>query len=199
MEFETVVRLRRMCRSFEDRPVPPAIVNRILARARKAPSAGFSQGWAFVVLEGAEQTTRFWELTSEPEWRANPNWPGLLRAPVIIVPLTHEQAYRDRYSEPDKGSIPPDQQVWPVPYWLVDTAFATMLLLLSAVDEELGALFFDISHGRRQELLIALGVPPGYEPIGAVAIGYPDGNDRPSPSLARGHRPVDDVVHRGYW
>jgi nitroreductase len=198
MEFETVVRRRRMCRSFEDRPVPTEAVDRILAHARRPPSAGFSQGWAFVVLEGGEQTTRFWQLTSEPEWRANPNWPGLLRAPVIIIPLAHEQAYRDRYSQPDKGSIPPDQQVWDVPYWLVDTAFATMLLLLSVVDEGLGALFFDINHGR-QELLAALGVPADYEPIGAVAVGYPDGNDRPSPSLARGHRPVEDVVHRGRW
>jgi nitroreductase len=198
MEFETVVRRRRMARSFEDRPVPPEVVTRILAHARKAPSAGFSQGWAFVVLEGAEQTAQFWELTSEPEWRANPNWPGLLRAPVIILPLAHEQAYRERYSQPDKGSIPPDQQVWDVPYWLVDTAFSTMLMLLSVVDGGLGALFLHINHGR-QQLLSALGVPPGYEPIGAIAVGYPDGNDRPSPSLARGHRSADDVVHRGRW
>jgi nitroreductase len=187
-----------MCRSFEDRPVPPGVLNRILFNARKAPSAGFSQGWAFVVLEGAEQTGRFWELSSEPEWRAHPNWPGLLRAPVIVLPLAHEQAYRDRYREPDKGALPPEDQVWTVPFWLVDTAFATMLILLSAVDEGLGALFFDLDYGR-QELLADLGIPDTHEPIGAVALGWADGDDRPSPSLARGHRPAEDVVHRGRW
>jgi nitroreductase len=198
MEFDTVVRRRRMCRSFEDRPVPLEVVDRILAAARRAPSAGFSQGWAFVVLEGPEQTGRFWEMASEPGWRANPNWPGLLRAPVIILPMAHEQAYRDRYSEPDKGSVPPGDQVWTMPYWLVDTSFATMLILLSAINEGLGALLFDVDHGR-QALLADLGVPKGYEPVGAVALGYPDGKDRPSPSLARGHRPTGDVVHRGGW
>jgi nitroreductase len=198
MEFDTVLRRRRMCRSFKDRPLPPEVVDRILAAARRAPSAGFSQGWAFVVLEGPEQTGRFWEMASEPEWRAKPNWPGLLRAPVIILPLTHEQAYRDRYSEPDKGAIPPEDQVWPVPYWLVDTSMATLLILLAAVNEGLGALLFDVHHGR-QALLADLDVPGGYEPIGAIAIGYPDGHDRPSPSLTRGHRPEADVIHRGRW
>jgi nitroreductase len=198
MEFDAVVRRRRMCRSFEDRPVPPEVVDRILAAARRAPSAGFSQGWAFLVLEGSEQTGRFWELASEPGWRAQPNWPGLLRAPVIILPMAHEQAYRDRYSEPDKGSVPPRDQVWTVPYWLVDTSMATMLILLSAVNEGLGALLFDVDHGR-QALLADLGVPAGYEPVGAVAIGYADAQDRPSPSLVRGRGPAGDIVHRGGW
>jgi nitroreductase len=73
-----------------------------------------------------------------------------------------------------------------------------MLILLSAVDEGLGALFFDLDYGR-QELLADLGIPDTYEPIGAVALGWADGDDRPSPSLARGHRPAEDVVHRGRW
>ena len=37
-----------------------------------------------------------------------------------------------------------------------------------------------------------------YSPIGAVALGWP-APDEPSPSLARGRRPLDDVVHRGRW
>ena len=52
MEFQDVVRKRKMVRSFEDRPIPPDVLDRILANALHAPSAGFSQGWAFVVLEG---------------------------------------------------------------------------------------------------------------------------------------------------
>lgn len=195
MEFQAVVRRRKMVRSFADRPVPAPMLDRILANARRAPSAGFSQGWAFIVLEGRDQTDLFWEHTGDPEWRARPNWPGLLRAPVIIVPVTDEQAYIDRYREPDKGG---GAEGWPVPYWLVDTSFAAMLILLSAVDAGLGALFFSVAHAE-EALRSALGVPSGIRPIGAIALGWPDDQDRPSPSLARGHLPAEAVIHRGRW
>jgi nitroreductase len=118
---------------------------------------------------------------------------------VIIVPLAHKQAYLDRYREADKARLGrQEESAWPVPFWLVDTAFATMLILLSAVDAGLGALFFGLQGGGHR-VLADLDVPSGYEPIGAVALGWPDGEDRPSPSLARGHRPAADVIHRGGW
>jgi nitroreductase len=199
MEFESVLRRRKMCRSFDGSPVPPHLLERILASGRRAPSAGFSQGFAFVVLEGADETSRFWTHVSDPAWRDDPTWPGLLRAPVIILPLAHKQTYLDRYAEADKARHGlQEESAWPVPFWLVDTAFATMLILLSVVDAGLGALYFGLPGGERA-LLADLGVPAGYEPIGAVAIGWPDGEDRPSPSLARGHRPTDEVLHRGRW
>ena len=37
-----------------------------------------------------------------------------------------------------------------------------------------------------------------FTPVGALTIGYP-GTDKRSPSLKRGHRPLDDVVHHGRW
>jgi nitroreductase len=199
VEFDAAVRRRKMCRSFQDRPVEGGLVDRILNNARRAPSAGYSQGWAFVVLEGRDQTALFWATTTDESWRADPTWPGLLRAPVIILPLTHRQTYLTRYSEPDKAGLGlEDEHRWPVPFWLVDTAFATMVILLTAADAGLGALFFGMARGER-ELLAALGVPGGYEPIGAVALGWPDDNDRPSPSLKRGRRPENEIVHRGHW
>src|SRR5207244_4639609 len=104
LEFQDVVRGRRMVRSFEDRPLPRDVVERILANAQRAPSAGFSQGWAFVVLEGREQTARFWSATfADDAARAAFRWQGLFRAPLVVVPLAHKQAYLDRYAEPDKG------------------------------------------------------------------------------------------------
>ncbi len=117
---------------------------------------------------------------------------------MVVLPLAHRQAYLDRYAEPDKAGSGLDRgDAWPVPYWLVDTGFAVMLMLLSAVDAGLGAAFLGIFRGEA-ELLDTLGVPDGYRPIGAVAVGYP-APDEPSPSLARGRRPVSDVVHRGRW
>jgi nitroreductase len=199
MEFQDVVRRRRMVRSFSTEPVPSEVVERILANGLRAPSAGFSQGWAFVVLVGPAETALFWDTVSDPEWRADPTRPGLVRAPVIIVALTDEAAYRARYREADKASHRQHSASdWPVPFWLVDTSFAAMLILLSAVDAGLGALFTGLNH-HDDELLAALGVPPGLRPIGAVILGWPDDQDRPSPSLARGRRPPDSVIHRGRW
>ena len=52
MEFSEVVRRRRMVRRFDpDRPVEREAVLRALRTAVRAPSAGFCQGWDFVVLD----------------------------------------------------------------------------------------------------------------------------------------------------
>jgi nitroreductase len=184
-----------MVRNFQDRPVPPGVVDRLLQNALHAPSAGFSQGWAFLVLQGLEDTGRFWDAVF-PQERAKFRWAGMFKAPVIIVPLSHKQGYLDRYAEADKGWTDKDEKRWPVPYWDIDTGFASLLMLLTAVDEGLGALFFGIF--KPDDFRAAFGVPDAYVPIGAIALGYPAPDD-PSPSLKRGRRPIDEVVHWGSW
>jgi nitroreductase len=198
MEFQEVVRRRRMVRNYDpSRPVPDEVVDRLLANAQRAPSAGFSQGWAFLVLSTAEERTRFWEATtdlSEPDpWLA-----GMQNAQLLIVPLSHKKAYLDRYAEPDKGWSDRDEAHWPVPYWDIDTGFAALLMLLTAVDEHLGACFFGVPPERMDPFRAAFGVPEEFTPIGCVSVGYP-APDRRSPSLRRGHRSAEEVVHRGTW
>ncbi|HEY3080116.1 MAG TPA: nitroreductase family protein [Chloroflexota bacterium] len=196
MQFQDVVRRRRMVRNFEERPVPPETLELILANAQRGPSAGFTQGLDLLVLVGPGQTGRFWAAVSPDRGFEGRGWPGVYRAPVVVVPLAHRQAYLDRYAEPDKGWTDRDGARWPVPYWYVDAAFATMLALLSAVDAGLGALFFGIREPAA--FRAAFGVPDDREPIGAIALGYP-APDRPSRSLRRGRRPSESVVHRGGW
>ncbi len=198
MEFQEVVRRRRMVRNYDpSRPVPTVIRDRLLANALRAPSAGFSQGWAFLVLESAEERARFWAATvtsDEPD-----SWlRGMQNAPLLIVPLSHKQAYLDRYAADDKGWTDRDETRWPVPYWDIDTGFATLLMLLTVVDEGLGACFFGVPTERMGAFRTAFGVPGDYTPIGCVSVGY-RAPDRRSPSLRRGHRPVDEVVHHGSW
>lgn len=199
MEFQDVVRKRRMVRSFTDEPVDPEVRERILRNALHAPSAGFSQGWAFVVLDGPDETERLWSVTFPVERRDGFAYPGLFRAPLIVIPLSHKQAYLDRYAEDDKGWTDRSESHWPVPYWDIDTGMASLLMLQTAVDAGLGALFFGIMPAHLQPVRDALGIPAEYTPIGAIAIGHPDGADAPSPSLRRGRRDVDEVVHRGRW
>jgi len=191
-----VILRRRMCRSFLPELVSKATLDRALALATHAPSAGNTQGWAFVVLEGA-QTATFWEHQAESAWLAHPSHPGLLNAAAVVVPLGSRQRYLERYAEPDKAA-PERVDRWAVPYWLVDTAFATMLLLLGLAQEGLGALFFALREPAAP-LLAALGAPEGWEPLGAVAVGWPSPDDKPSSSAKRARRDPGDVVHRGHW
>jgi len=197
MEFAELIRSRRMVRAFDTRPVDPDVLDRVLDVARRAPSAGNAQGWVFVVLEG-EDTKKFWDVTLPAERRGSFRWQQLLDAPVVILPLASREAYLNRYSEPDKMSTGlADPTRWPVPYWQIDTAFATMLLLLAVEDEGLGALFFGVfRNGER--LLAELDVPGGYELIGAVALGHPL-DDEPGRSVERPRRSLDEIVHRGGW
>jgi nitroreductase len=60
MEFRDVVRRRRMVRSYEPgRPVPPEVIDRIVRNGLRAPSAGFSQGWGFLVLDNPADISQF--------------------------------------------------------------------------------------------------------------------------------------------
>ncbi len=184
-----------MVRSFQDTPVPAELLDQVLASGLRAPSAGYTQGADLVVLEGPDQTAKFWAATATAEWRHGADRrEGLLRAPVVILPMSNRPAYQRRYSEPDKAGLGAD---WSVPYWTVDAAFSAMLILLRAVDLGLGALFFRIFSGE-EALMLDLGVPEDVRPIGAIALGYP-APDRPSPSLARRRRPLEEMVHRGRW
>ena len=142
MEFQHVARKRKMVRSFEDRPVPRELVERIVANAQRAPSAGFSQGWGFLVLQGPEETSRYWDATWPAERRSEFGWPKMFDAPVVIVCLSNKSAYLARYAMPDKGWTDRDEKRWYMPYWHIDTGMAALLILLSAVDLGLGAVFF---------------------------------------------------------
>ena len=198
MEFRDVVRRRRMVRRYAPARVDPAVVDRMLEHAIRAPSAGFSQGWAFLVLETPEERDRFWTATTD-DGPADGWLTRMRRAPLLIVPMSDKSAYLDRYAEPDKGWTDRDEARWPVPYWDVDAGMASLLMLLTAVNEGLGACFFGIPPERLPAFRAAFGVPDGFRPVGCVSVGYPGDGDRRSPSLRRGRRPVEEVVHRGRW
>jgi nitroreductase len=199
MEFQDVVLRRRMVRDFSDEPVARPLLEQLVANATRIPSAGFSQGFAYLVLTDPGQRRMFWQTTSGPEWRGESESESLTRAPVVILPLAHKQAYLDRYALPDKAHTPLSREEhWPAPYWDIDTAFGVMLILLSAVELGLGALFFAIFEGQKP-LMEALNVPDGYRPIGAIAVGHPTAGERSKPELPTGRRRLEQVVRWERW
>jgi nitroreductase len=142
---------------------------------------------------------KFWQHQADTSWLAHPSHPGLLNAPVIVLPLASRGSYLDRYAEADKEPQGTSRvMAWTVPYWFVDTAFATMLLLLGLAQEGLGALFFALRRAP-EPLMAELDVPAGWEALGAVALGWPSPDDKPSTSATRPRKAVPEVVHRGRW
>jgi nitroreductase len=198
VDFQDVVDRRRMVRNFSDQPVTAEQRDRILTNALHAPSAGFSQGWAFLVLETAQDRQAFWSATGGDNGPPDEWLTGMRQAPLVVVPLSNKDAYLDRYAEPDKGWTDRDEARWPVPYWDIDTGMASLLMLLTVVDEGLGACFFGVPPEQISSFRDAFAVPASYQPIGALAIGH-RAPDRRSPSLRRGRRGLGEVVHHGRW
>lgn len=197
MEFADAVRTHRMVRAYDStRPVPRSVLDTALDLAVRAPSAGFSQGWDFVVLTELVDRQRFWTATTDPDAAADAWLRGLRTAPALILCLSDKQRYLDRYAEPDKGWTDRDESRWPVPYWDTDTAMAAMVLLLSLVDQGLAGCFFGVPPQRIPAVLEAFAIPSDRRPVGVVSLGYP-APDRRSPSLRRGRRPVAEVAHDG--
>ena len=191
-----MIKRRKMVRAFTGEPLAPDITDRLLRAANRAPSAGFSQGYSFLVLEGAAQTAPLWQLYYEDASHAG--HPGaeeraeiaaLSRAPLVIVTLASKDIYLDRYARPDKDWTDRDKSRWPVPYWYIDTGFTALLILLAVVDEGLGAVFFGIPPEMMPAFRARFGVPDQWTPIGAIAIGHPDpGADPVPPARASGRR-----------
>jgi nitroreductase len=199
VELSEAVRRRHMTRNFTGTPLDRATVDGVLAMALSAPSAGNTQGRSFVVLEGAAQTARYWDATTDAAWRSRSRrYAGLSRATVVALAFSDPDAYAERYREPDKARRDGAEVDWVVPFWHVDAAFAVQTLLLGAVDRGIGAAFLGNFRGE-DELKAALGVPVGRRWLGAVLLGEPALPDPPSTSTARPRRSLEDGVHRGGW
>lgn len=197
MEFKDVVRRRRMIRRYDpERPVPDPVLRACLENAVRAPSAGFSQGWDFVVLREPDERERFWAATTEPGAEPDAWLSGTSSAPALVLCCSDKTAYLERYAAQDKGWTDRDEARWPVPYWDIDTGMAALLMLLTAVDEGLGGLFFGVPPERHPAVKEAFAVPTGRRLVGVVALGYPLPGPR-SPSLRRHRRSADEVAHWG--
>ncbi|MBM0127547.1 nitroreductase family protein [Pimelobacter simplex] len=212
MEFTEVVRRRRMTRAYTSAPVDPAVLERALDHATRAPSAGFSQGWAFVVLDTPETVRAFWAAQTDAArpGGAPDRWlAGMMGAPVVVVPCSRRDAYLDRYAEPDKrraGLGDHDAGRWAMPYWHLDTAMASLLLLQSVTDAGLGACFFGLVPGRVDAVKEVLGLVDTAEeeaphPIGAITVGHPASRTTGAQGSASRRRrtPWQEVAHRGRW
>ena len=161
-----------MTRSFLGVPIAPEVVEGLIDLARRSPSAGNASALEWLILHDPAAVAAYWDTTLPPERRDGFAWPGLLNAPVIVIPWIDPQIYLERYREADKAhtQLGESLDAWDVPYWFIDGGAAVQTLLLAAEDMGLGALFFGV-FGHEPKVRETFGVPPRWRALGAVALG----------------------------
>lgn len=164
--------------------------------ARRAPSAGFSQGVHFLIRSDVSATLG--ELGSLEWWTVRQ--PDVLAATSVVVVLVDPSAYVERYGHSDKSGRGLDHPSgWRVPYWFTDAGMAVQNLLLLVEAAQHGALFAGVFRDPA-DALSAWGVPAGIECVGLVFIGVRHPDDRPSgSSVTRSRRSSSEVVHLEAW
>jgi len=203
MDALAALRSRRSCRDFLPDPIEPERLRSVLDAARRGPTAGNTWALDLLVLEGPEQTGAYWDVTLPAARRGGFRWPGLLRAPVLVVPVVDPVAYVSRYAEADKArsGLGSGSDAWDVPYWWVDGGAAVMAMLVAAEAVGLGALLFG-QFGHEEAVAARFGIPTGRAALGTVALGEPAGAvDRSrSRSVRTRRRPaLEEIVHLGRW
>ncbi len=189
-----------MCRDFLGDELPAGLLETVLAAAFRAPSAGNTAGLELLVLESGD-VQRYWDVTLVGPANESFRWRGLLKAPVLVVPVVDPGAYVRRYGETDKASsgLGVGEHAWPVPYWFVDGGASVMAMLLSAESLGLGALFFG-QFRHEPAVADAFAIPPDRRTLGTIALGYPaPGGQAPSASARRGRPRPEDLIHRRIW
>ena len=151
MEFDLVLKKRRMVRSFKDRQVDDVQILKLLKNAHRAPSAGFLQQQELVVIKNKETKAKLAEASVGQDFIA--------QAPVVIVVCSNTDRVVKRYG--DRGVNF---------YSVIDGAFASMLILLTVVNEGLAACFVGAFNDNEVSKILKL--PKHVKPIGIIPVGY---------------------------
>ncbi len=153
MEFEDVVRKRKMIRKYLPDKIPDRIISKLIKNASKAPSAGHTQVQEFIIVRDP--------ATKKKLRQASVNQKAIEDAPVLIVVCSNTSRSVERYGQRGRDF-----------YSIMDGAFASMLILLTAVNEEIGAGF--VGAFEDDKIAKILELPEYVKPIGIIALGYPD-------------------------
>ena len=181
---------RRMCRRYLERPVPRAILLRVLEAARRTPSAGHAQGVRFAVLTEQSQRDRVALAFGEEEFLRRGFPPWLSTAPVHLIVAASQSAYKERYAKPDKACEPDE---WQVPYHVLDAGKSLMALYLAAQEVGLSCGYLGPHAG--ENLVDLFELPTDWTFVGLVTLGYrhPESRGR-TRSERLGWREFDEVV-----
>jgi nitroreductase len=153
MDLNKVIKKRMMTREYQqDRHIPIDLINRLLRNAHSSPSAGHTQVQEFIIVIDP--------ITKRKICQASLGQRQVEDASVLIVVCSNTSRSVNRYGK--RGTEF---------YSIIDDAFASMIILLSTVNEGIGASFVGAFEDDKVSRI--LGLPVHVKPIGIIALGYP--------------------------
>lgn len=179
-----LIKRRWSPRAFSDRPVEVEKLRSLLEAARWAPSCYNDQPWRFILAtrENPEEFDRMLNCLVEQNIR----WAR--SAAVLIISVAHLNFDRD-------GK--------PNPWATHDVGLATENLLLQAYD--FGLYAHPMAGFSKEKARETYDIPDDYEPVAAIAIGYPGELEKLPEDLQRIEREprrrkaLEELAFAGTW
>ena len=171
-------------RAFSERPVEPQVLRSLFEAARWAPSSNNEQPWAYLVAtkDDAENFAKMLGVLVE----FNANWAK--HAAVLALSVAHLKTNRD--GKPNRVA-------------LHDVGSATAQLTFEA--NARGLLVHQMAGFDAEKARQTFAIPPDWEPVAAIAIGYPGNPESLTDKLRerelapRTRKPVGEFVMTGSW
>jgi nitroreductase len=196
--FGALLRKRRQVYGFKSEPIAAKVLTTVLENAAHVPSAGFTQDFDLIVVKDTVTKTRLAEAAGESEYQklGMSKSDFISTAPVIVVPCGNKKRYEDKYGTAEDGRR--------LPWWLIDASFASLALMISAVEQGLAASFLGALDDDKIEKILNLPKDHTVVPLAIVPIGYKSLEDKSwwnqrSEKIQRTRRRLDDIVHWDKW
>jgi nitroreductase len=169
MQTWEAIESRRNVRSFAERPIPEADLDRILEAGRRSPSSQNWQPWDFILVTDRAQLRELSKVFSGAAHAA-----GSGATIVVIGPAADNEFHRAQ----------------------LDLGQATMAMTLAATDLGIGSCHAGVADV--QLARDVLGFPADRDWALLISLGYPADRPL-TPIKNPKRRPFREVVHRGRW
>ena len=154
MTVMDAIRSRRSVRSYSPKPVPPAVLDKMLEALRLAPSACNYQPWRFIFVTDEVMRQKLAATAGEQHFIAE--------APLLVVGVgLPGNAYKKMGGHGNSVDV--------------DVAIALDHLTLAAVEEGLGTCW--IGAFREKDVKALLHIPPEAKVVALTPLGYPASAD----------------------
>ena len=170
METWDAIRARRNTRTYTDRPIAPADLDRIVEAGRRSPSSMNEQPWDFVIVTERDRLRQMAEL-----WRYGSHIGGAAAAIALLSPAMSDPEARETFA--------------------FDLGQAAMSMMVTAADLGIGSCHSSV--GEQPAARGVLGFPEDRECVILLSLGYPA---TPLHIVTQPDRRAwGDVVHREHW